>query len=107
MSFYANSENIFGYRDLKVNMWMSASTLKTFVKMDYGEIVDKAKADGVEPDPVLEPLKKLLAEGQCVESSDEMKAHMTSEKVINSTVCLSPDFLKQPVCVGVEIPTSW
>ena len=60
---------------------MSASTLKTFINVSYSEKIDKVKTGGVEADPVLEPLLKILAEGQVLESKEQMAAHMASDKV--------------------------
>ena len=41
----------------------------------------KDKTDGVEADPVLEPLLKILAEGQVLESKQALAGHMASDKV--------------------------
>ena len=41
----------------------------------------KDKTDGVEADPVLEPLLKILAEGQVLDSKQALAAHMASDKV--------------------------
>lgn len=60
---------------------MSSSTLKAYIDIKYAEKIDKAKTDGVEADPVLEPLVKILAEGQVFQSKDEMSAHLASDKV--------------------------
>ena len=60
---------------------MCASTLKTFINVKYAEKVDKDKTGGVDADPVLEPLLKILAEGQVLESKEEMAAHLLSDKV--------------------------
>ena len=58
------SENIFGYRNLRVDMFMTASSLKAFVRMSADETISKAKSGGVDPDPVLPPLLELLAPEQ-------------------------------------------
>ena len=60
---------------------MSASTLKTYINVNYSEKIDKVKTGGVEADPVLEPLLKILAEGQVLESKEAMAAHLASDKV--------------------------
>jgi len=78
---YGENENIFGYQDLKIDFWMCASTLKTFINVKYADKVDKDKTGGVDADPVLEPLLKILGEGQVVESKEEMAAHLRSDKV--------------------------
>ena len=79
--FFFFSENIFGYKDLRIDFWMSASTLKTYIKVNYAEKIDKIKTDGVEADAVLEPLLKIMAEGQVLESKEEMASHLRSDKV--------------------------
>ena len=60
---------------------MSASTLKTYIKVNYAEKIDKIKTDGVEADAVLEPLLKIMAEGQVLDSKEEMASHLRSDKV--------------------------
>ena len=49
--------------------------------MSFAEKADKARTGGVDADPVIEPLLKILAEGQATESREEMQAHMNSDKV--------------------------
>jgi len=78
---YGENENIFGYKDLRIDFWMSASTLKTYINVNYAEKIDKIKTDGVDADPVLEPMLKIMAEGQVLESKEEMAAHLLSDKV--------------------------
>jgi len=78
---YGDNENIFGYQDLKIDFLISASTLKAFVDINYSKKIDKDKTDGVEADPVLEPLLKILAEGQVLGSKQELATHMASDKV--------------------------
>ena len=80
-TFFYFSENIFGYRDLKINFWMCGSTLKSFIGYDYAEKLTKEQTGGVEADPIMEPLVKIMAEGQIVESKEELSAHMRSDKV--------------------------
>ena len=60
---------------------MASSSLKAFIDVSFSEKLDKAKIDGVEADPVMEPLLKILAEGQILKSKDEMAAHLQSDKV--------------------------
>jgi hypothetical protein len=45
-------------------MYMTASSLKAFVRMKADETISKAKSGGVDPDPVLPPLLELLAPEQ-------------------------------------------
>lgn len=53
-------EIIFGYRDLKVQLFYSAGCLETYLGMTYTEKVNK-QCDGVEPDEVLTKLAEKLA----------------------------------------------
>jgi len=63
---------------------MCASTLKAYLGMSYAERLDKSKVkglDGVEPDPVIEPMLKIMAEGQIIDSKDALLSHLNSDKV--------------------------
>lgn len=72
---YCFSENIFGYRNLNIDLYMTAARLKAFVRSRYDEVADPSRTDGVEPDPIIPPLVKLLAEGQSIENmTDFVKA---------------------------------
>ena len=53
--------------------------VQKFAYVIYGWLQDKT--DGVEADPVLEPLLKILAEGQVLASKQELATHMASDKV--------------------------
>ena len=65
----------------KIDFFISASTLKAYVDIYYSKKIDKDKTDGVEADPVLEPLLKILGEGQVLASKQELATHMASDKV--------------------------
>lgn len=77
---YGDKEHIFGYRGLKIDLWMSAATLKAFVRMGADETISLVQSEGVKPDPVLPPLIKILDEGQVTESLDEFTSDILSEK---------------------------
>ncbi len=68
--FYFNtlffSENIFGYRNLKVDMYMTASTLKAFIRMKSDEVISMKMSGDVKPDPVIPPLLEILAPDQVI-----------------------------------------
>ena len=59
-----SSENIFGYRNLRVDMYMTASTLKAFIRMKSDEVISMKMSGDVKPDPVIPPLLKILAPEQ-------------------------------------------
>ena len=77
---YGDKENIFGYRGLKIELWMSAATLKAFVRMKAEETLSLEMSEGVSPDPVIPPLVKILAEDQVTENLNSFTAEILSEK---------------------------
>ena len=83
---FGDNENVFGYRNLNIDFWMCASTLKTFIGMSYDEKLDKARSDGVEPDPVIEPLLKIMAEGQVVDSKEALLNHLNRYKIYDISI---------------------
>ncbi|XP_040583195.1 histone acetyltransferase type B catalytic subunit isoform X1 [Lepeophtheirus salmonis] len=68
---YGENENIFGYRGLKVDFWMTAGSLKCYLNQTADETINPKKAEGVLPDEVIPPLVKLLAPGQALSSLSE------------------------------------
>eukprot|EP00096_Caligus_rogercresseyi_P006949 TRINITY_DN2404_c0_g1_i1.p1 TRINITY_DN2404_c0_g1~~TRINITY_DN2404_c0_g1_i1.p1 ORF type:complete len:414 (+),score=147.35 TRINITY_DN2404_c0_g1_i1:75-1316(+) len=80
---YGENENIFGYRGLKVDFWMTAGSLKVYLNQSSEETINRKRSEGVEPDPVIPPLAKLLAPGQALGSlSDFLKALKKDETFI-------------------------
>ena len=59
---YGDNENIFGYKDLKINLTMSSGSLYSYINYTYSGKVDPAKTDGVTPDDVVTPLIKVNAQ---------------------------------------------
>jgi histone acetyltransferase 1 len=53
---YGDNENIFGYRGLKIQLYMSAGSLRSYVGTSHEDKVDPAKTDGVTADDVVTPL---------------------------------------------------
>jgi hypothetical protein len=45
-------------------MFMTAATLKAFVRTLCDETISSAKSGGVDPDPVVQPILKILAPDQ-------------------------------------------
>ncbi|XP_014218476.1 histone acetyltransferase type B catalytic subunit [Copidosoma floridanum] len=54
------NETIFGYKDLKIQLYYAAGNLETYLGMTYSEKVDKTLTDGVEPDEVLKNVAEKL-----------------------------------------------
>ena len=73
-------ENIFGYENLRVRLVMSAGSLKAAMWEDKDATVSAADLDGVQPDPVLPPLAKLLAEGQLAQSKEDFRREAGKEE---------------------------
>lgn len=55
------SENIFGYRDLRIKLYYSAGCLETYLGTTYTEKADQSICEGVEADEVLPKMSEKLA----------------------------------------------
>ncbi|XP_014663140.1 PREDICTED: histone acetyltransferase type B catalytic subunit-like [Priapulus caudatus] len=66
---FGESERIFGYKDLKIELYYSACKLITYLHMTYSEKVD-AKQLGVEADNVLKAIAHHLPPGFCQTQED-------------------------------------
>jgi len=77
---YGDNENIFGYKGLKVKLYMAAGSLETFVSEEWEAKVDPAKTDGVTADDVISPLVKILAPGSFTDSKDKFLTHIAGDK---------------------------
>jgi len=74
---YGEQENIFGYKGLKIDLWMTADTMRGYLRMKSEETLTAEKCDGVEPDPVIAPMLDILAPYQATESLEEFQAQVT------------------------------
>jgi len=77
---YGDKEHVFGYRGLKIDLWMSAASLKAYARMNADETITLSQSEGVKPDLVLPPLVKILAEGQVTESIDAFTTEIQSDR---------------------------
>jgi len=59
---FGDTESIFGYKDLRVNIYSTASTLRTYVNVKYSDKVNADK-DGVPPDNIMASLSEYLQPG--------------------------------------------
>ena len=73
-------EHVFGYRGLKIDLWMSAASLKAYARMNADETITLSQSEGVKPDLVLSPLVKILAEGQVTESIGAFTTEIQSDR---------------------------
>ncbi|THD26028.1 Histone acetyltransferase type B catalytic subunit [Fasciola hepatica] len=53
---FGESEQIFGYRNLKVNIWYLSGSLKTYINVSYSSSIDKKYANGAAADDIFELL---------------------------------------------------
>lgn len=58
--FFGDSESIFGYSNLRVNIYYSASRLSTYISLSYTDRVDPKKSGGVQPDNVQKIIQEKL-----------------------------------------------
>ena len=77
---YGDNENIFGYKGLGVQLYMSAAGLHSYVSHQFEDKVDPAKTDGVTADDVISPLIKILAPGSFTDNKDQFLAQLESDK---------------------------
>jgi len=77
---YGDNENIFGYRGLKIDLWMTSDTLDTFVGFSYDDKISPKRTDGVEPDKIVDPLTGILAPGSFVTSKEEFVKKVEAER---------------------------
>jgi len=80
---YGDNENVFGYKGLKISMFMSAATLRTFLTHDYEDKIDPANTDGVKADDLIDPLVKILAPESFTFSKEEFLKDLDSENEKN------------------------
>jgi len=76
---YGDNENVFGYRGLRVELYMAAASLKAYLAHTYEDKVDPSNTDGVKADDVIEPIVKLLAPESFTFSKEEFIKDLESE----------------------------
>lgn len=77
---YGDNENVFGYRGLKICLYMSAATLRSYVTYSFTDKVDPLKTDGVTADDVISPLVKILAPDSFTDSKEQFLKEVASEE---------------------------
>ena len=76
---YGEAERIFGYRFLSIECLFSAGSLKAFIKYKCKEELPPNNEDDVKPDPIAEPLLKILAEDQVAPNEVAFYAEVDKE----------------------------
>lgn len=94
---FGEQESILGYRDLRINIYYTSSTLKRLVTVSYSEKIDAATSDGIEPDPILPVLSEKVP-GEITSNLDEFSRILSSESTFhpigektNQTIITSPN----------------
>jgi len=77
---YGDNENIFGYKGLKISLYMTAASLRTYVNYTYSDKVDPRKTDGLPADDVISPLVKILAPESYTDSKEQFLKEVVSEE---------------------------
>ncbi|XP_028395918.1 histone acetyltransferase type B catalytic subunit-like [Dendronephthya gigantea] len=62
---FGESEVIFGYKNLNVQLYYHAGSLLTYLGVKYDEMIDKSCCEDVEPDDVVSKVAEFLAPGFC------------------------------------------
>jgi len=76
---YGDNENVFGYKGLRVDLYMAASSLKAYLGHSYEDKVDPSNTDGVKADDVLEPIVKILAPESYTLNKEEFMRDIESD----------------------------
>lgn len=70
---FGDEENIFGYKDLKIQMFYSAGPLDVYFNIQYAKKVDDLKLDGLKADDVNKAILELLP-GSCFTDFNEFQS---------------------------------
>jgi len=76
---FGESEHIFGYKDLRINIYCLAARMTTYVKIDYTDKITPETCDGLSPDDIRKILREQLT-GGFTENKDEFLAQISKEK---------------------------
>lgn len=80
---FGDKENIFGYKDLKVQIYYSAGPLDVYVKTSYSKKIDDLNLDGMKADDIDKAVTELMP-GGCVYTNLEEFMSIVGKK--------TPDF---------------
>ncbi|CAH2095312.1 unnamed protein product [Euphydryas editha] len=60
---FGENENIFGYTDLKIKLYYTAGSLRTYFSISYSDKIEPNKSEGLKADDIEGAIKKVLAPG--------------------------------------------
>ena len=75
---FGQSENIFGYKNLRINLYYSACKLVRFISITYSDKVDREKSQGVPADDVLQIITEKLG-GTVLTSVDQFSQELAHD----------------------------
>ncbi|KAF2368140.1 Histone acetyl transferase HAT1 N-terminal [Trinorchestia longiramus] len=76
---YGDGEQIFGYKDLSVKLFITAGRLSMYCSIEYSEVVRKTASVALEPDDIIDPLSKLLPPNTILDNRDTFEALVKKE----------------------------
>ncbi|XP_018011951.1 histone acetyltransferase type B catalytic subunit [Hyalella azteca] len=76
---YGDGEQIFGYKDLEVRLYITAGRLNMYCDVEYSSIVKKSKSVALEPDDIVGPLTKLVPTNCILDNQDTFLALLKKE----------------------------
>jgi len=71
---FGDSESIFGYKDLRINLYCTAARMITYVDVKYSDKLTPQRAEGVLPDDILKALNEHLQPGSLTKLDDFISA---------------------------------
>lgn len=75
---FGESENIFGYKDLKVLVYYTSASMKRFVSVSFREKIPAAISKGVEPDDILATIREHIPGPFCT-NIDQFTGYLREE----------------------------
>ena len=76
---FGQSENIFGYRNLSINLYYSACKLNRFMSINYTDKVSKELSSGVPPDDISTIIEEKIM-GKFTTNIDQFSAQLSEDK---------------------------
>lgn len=75
---FGQSENIFGYKNLRINLYYSACKLTRFMSVNYSEKVASEMSQGVPPDDIYAIMNEKLG-GTCLTNIDQFSSLLETD----------------------------
>jgi hypothetical protein len=76
---FGQSENIFGYKNLRVILYYTASKLNRCISINYSDKVSEEMSQGVPPDDIFQIINEKL-QGQMLTNIDQFSSHLNHDR---------------------------